>query len=148
MKPLTQERLDELKNWLTPDGQQKIKFVGDLKAEFLQAVAEMLHLLMHGWLPPVPRARCGDFALVRNGAEPPYLATISNPHVELLWQERSEKAAAKYVERVEVTYYTKNEEELKKEKGDGPANTKRAALRNIVPALRKKVPRAHVSDFC
>lgn len=89
LKPLTEQRLAELKSWLTPDGKKKIKFVGALKDEFLRAVAEALFVLLHGWLPPAPLLQFGQFVLVRHGAELPHPALVDNPFAALKYSESS-----------------------------------------------------------
>lgn len=161
LKPFTLERLAELKSWLTTEGQSKIQYEGAMRAQFLRAVTEALFLILRGWLPPSLRLLCGQFVLVRNGAEPPYLATVAHPRAELLWQEKTPTRPAEYVERVEVTYYTEDEPEPKEgasagEDGDGSStetdtppddSEDEPEEREVQPTLRRKVPRHFVSDF-
>lgn len=88
---------------------------------------------------------------MRNGTEPPYLATVSHTRAELLWKEGTPLRIAEYVQRVEVTYYTENEPINHLDDGatteTDSEQTDQLEERDVVPTLRKKVPRYFVSDF-
>lgn len=57
IKPVTEERLEELKGWLTPQGQDQIIFSGELREQFLRAVAAFMFVLLRGWLTPSPHLK-------------------------------------------------------------------------------------------
>lgn len=48
LKPLTPERLTELKYCLSDEGQPKIQFEGEMKKDFIRAVTEALYLVLRG----------------------------------------------------------------------------------------------------
>lgn len=105
-----------------------------------------------------------------NGAEPPYLAVVANLQAAKLWSAPSSRQSARYVERVEVTYFTKDEErdnkatpvddsggakaivstrgKMKKAAENASGKKKRAAAGSkVVPTLQQKVSRHFVSSF-
>lgn len=172
IKPVTEQRLAEMKHWLTPAGRGELKFEEALKMEFLQAVAEALFVLLRGWLPPSPRLCFGQFVLVRHGAEPPHPAIVDNPYAAQKYSDRTPHRAAEFIERVEVTYFTRDEKvhvgDVSKAKEGGSVETANDSVvqkgdsggvasgsdvvvsdvgANYVPTLRRKLPRHCVSDF-